>query len=129
MTIGLEQILSILGNHFGKRGSKIIVCLILMIFGIKNSEIKSSIGLSYDSLRKYRSALETGDVEHLFANNGYREKSQLEKFDSVIADDFDKRPPKTLREAKARIRELTGLDRSLNRIRIYLLKKGLKAER
>ena len=127
MPIGFEKILTILGKYFGKRGSKIIICLILMVFGVKNSEIKSKVGISYDSLRKYRVALESGEVDTLFVNNGYREKSELEKYDALIKADFDKNPPKTLREARDRIKELTGISRSLNRIRIYLLKRGLKA--
>ena len=127
MLTGFEPILKVLGKYFGKRGSKIIICLILMVFGAKNSEIKSKVGISYDSLRKYRSALDSGEIDTLFINNGYREKSELEKYDTLIKADFDKNPPKTLREARDRIKELTGLSRSLNRIRIYLLKRGLKA--
>jgi len=121
-----ELVLSVLVKHFGKRGSKIIICLILMVFGIKNSEIKDKAGVSYDALRKYRNALEAGNIEPLFINNGYREKSALEEFDAIIAADFDKRPPKTLREAQERIQGLTGFTRSLHRIRVYLLKRGLK---
>jgi len=121
-----EMVLCVLAKRFGKRGSKIIVCLILMAFGIKNSEIKNKTGVSYDALRKYRNALESGNIEPLFVNSGYREKSELEKFDTVILADFNKRPPKTLREAKERIKNLTGLTRSLHRIRVYLLKRGLK---
>jgi transposase len=116
----------ILQSRFGKRNTNIIICLILMIFGIKNSEIKAKTGVSYDALRKYRNALEEENVEPLFANNGYREKSELEKYDAVIKDDFEKNPPKTLREAQGRIQELTGLTRSLHRIRVYLLKRGSK---
>ena len=127
MKTGFELVLSILGNRFGKRGSKIIICLILMVFGIRNSEIKAKTGVSYDALRKYRNALETGNIEPLFMNNGYREKSELEKYDAILIADFDKNPPKTLREAQERIQELTGLTRSLARIRVYLKKRGLKA--
>jgi hypothetical protein len=127
MQTGFELVLSVLGKHFGKRGSKIILCLVMMIFGIKSSEIRSKTGISYDALRKYRNALEEGNIEPLFINNGYREKSELEKFDAIIVADFDKNPPKTLREAQERIHKLTGLTRSLHRIRVYLLKRGLKA--
>jgi hypothetical protein len=70
--------------------------------------------------------LDNDDIDPLFINNGYREKSELEKFDSIIFDDFDKRPPKTLREARERIQKLTGITRSIHRIRVYLLKRGSK---
>ena len=97
-----------------------------MCIGIKNSEINVKTGVSYKALRKYRDALEIADIEPLFINNGYREKSELEKHDKIIVAEFDKNPPKTLREARERIQELTGLTRSLHRIRVYLKKRGLK---
>ena len=100
MKNGFDLIFSVLVRRFGNRASKIVICLILMIFGIKNSEIKARTGVSYDALRKYRQALDSKNIEPLFINNGYREKSELEKFDSIIAADFEKNPPRTLREAK-----------------------------
>ena len=126
---GYGLILGFLGNHFGSRCAKIVICLVLMVYGIKNSEIKDKTGVSYDALRKYRNALESEDIEPLFANKGYREKSELEKYDDLIIADFYKAPPKTLREAQERIEKLTGLTRSLHRIRVYLQKRGLKAVR
>ena len=50
---GFELIFEVLKQYFGIRGSKIIICLVLIAFGIKNSEIKSKTGVSYDALRKY----------------------------------------------------------------------------
>ena len=129
MMMGYELILSFLGKHFGSRCAKIVICLVLMIYGVKNNDIKSKTGISYDALRKYRAALESENIEPLFANNGYREKSELEEYDEIILVDFNKKPPKTLREAQERIQELTGLTRSLQRIRVYLQKRGLKAVR
>ena len=122
-----EMILKILEKRFGKRGSKIIVCLVLMMFGIKHSEIKQSFGTSYKALRRYRTALEAGNIEQLFIKSGPREQSELEKYNKEITDEFEKNPPKTLRDAQERIKRLTGLTRSLHRIRVYLLKRGLKA--
>ena len=122
-----ELILKILEKHFGKRGSRVIVCLVLMVFGVKHSEIKAEFGTSYNALRRYRTALVSGDIEQLFIKKGSREQSELEKYNKEIADEFEKNPPKTLRDAQERIKRLTGLTRSLHRIRVYLLKKGLKA--
>ena len=98
-----------------------------MAFGIKHSEIKLKFGTSYDSLRKYRNALSEGNIAPLFEKSGAREKSELENYNDEIMAEFDKHPPKTLRDAQERIKNLTGLTRSLHRIRVYLKKKGLKA--
>ena len=130
MTKAFELLLVMLGKHFGKRGSKIVICLILMAFGIKNCEIREKFGTSYDSLRKYRTALESGNVDPLFVTNNAdsRMKSELLKYDKQIMDDFDKNPPSTVREAQTRIEALTGVKRNLTRIRAYLKKRGLKVE-
>ena len=128
MTKAFELLLTMLGKHLGKRGARIMVCLILMAFGITNSEIREKFGASFDSLRKYRSALENENIEPLFVTNNVdsRMKSELLNFDEQIMNDFDKNPPKTAREAQERIAALTGVKRNLTRIRAYLLKRGLK---
>lgn len=125
--MGFEILSKILEKHFGKRGTKIIICLVLMIFGIKSSEIKQRYGVSYNALRRYKAALQAGDIDQLFVNKGYREKSELEQYDAILMEEFDKRPPQTLRDAQERIKSITGLTRSLHRIHVYLQKRGLKA--
>ena len=125
--MGFELVSKILEKHLGKRGSKIMICLVLMVFGIKNSEIKQKYGISYNALRRYKTALQEGNIDPLFVNNGYREQSELEKHNEIIMKEFDKNPPKTLRDAQERIKSITGLTRSLHRIRVYLQKRGLKA--
>ena len=121
-----DIILKILTCFYGKRGEKIIVCLVLMIYGIKNSEIKESFGMSYDALRKYRASLESGSVEHLFIKKGPRMRCELDEHSDVIMHDFEMNPPKTLKEAQERIIRLTGIKRSLNRIRIFLKKRAFE---
>jgi transposase len=126
--MGFEFILDFLARYFGKRGSKIVVCLVLMAFGLKNQEIKNKFGMSYDSLRKYREAFDAKNVEPLFLNAaGSGKESELERYKDKILDDFKVNPPQTLRDAQERILKLTGIKRSINRIRIFLLKRGFAA--
>ena len=94
-----------------------------MVIEVKNIEIHEKVGVSDRTLRRYRSALEAGKISGLFVHNGYRGKSELERYNREIVEDFDKNPPKTLRDAQERIKKLTGLSRSLHRIGVYL-KKG-----
>ena len=129
MNAKMDLLLGLLSSRFHMRGAKIIVVLVLMVFGLKNAEIREKLGTSWDSLRKYRAALDAGDIESLFTmDNSKRQKSELEQYNEQIKVSFEKNPPKTLREAKQRIKEITGLERSINRVRKYLLKKGLKIE-
>lgn len=128
MKASVELILNMLTRHFGKRGAKIIVSIVLMAFGIKNSEIKEKFGMSYAALRKYRSALESGEIESLFVTWVERQKSELEEYGDLIMENFESNPPKTLREAQERILGLTGIKRSLNRLGIFLKKRSFAVE-
>lgn len=122
--MGFSIILRILTKTFGRRGANVVVCLVLMSFGVKNSEIREKFGISYESLRKYKAALNKGDIEPLFINNGYRAKSELDEYTDAIKRDFDANPPKTLREAQERIEKLTGIRRSLHRLQVFLKKRA-----
>lgn len=52
----------------------------------------------------------------------------MEKKDEIIAH-LEKDPPATHKEAQARIRELTGIQRSLPQVSEFLKKAGFAAER
>jgi len=122
----MEIITKFLGKSFTKTRISIIIALIMMALGFKNSEIKNKLGLALSSLRKYRASYENGDIEPLFANGGERRKSELEEHFKEIAEEFEKKQPSTLREANERIFKLTGKKLSLNRLRIFLKKRGSK---
>jgi len=124
----VEMVLQLLTKFFGKRRyAKVIVCLILLAFGVPGSEINKKTGITYPTLRKYRRALESGEIEQLVEFKGKRTKSILDDYEEVILKEFAANPPKTLRDAQERIHRLTGLNRSLHRIRVWLEKRGLKA--
>ena len=121
----METILMFLTRVFVKqRYAKVMACLILMAFGISNGEINKKLGVSFPTLRKYRSALESKEIEGLFEFKGSRTKSEINDFEDIILNDFDANPPKTLRDAQERIQKLTGLKRSLNRVRVWLKKRA-----
>jgi len=121
----MEVVLQLLTKVFGKqRYAKVMVCLVLMAFGVSSSEINKKLGISFPALRKYKSTLENGEIEQLFEFKGSRTQSALNDYEDIILNDFNASPPKTLREAQARILKLTGLNRSLNRIRVWLKKRA-----
>jgi len=121
----METVLLLLAKVFGKqRYAKVMVCLTLMAFGISNGEINKKLGVSFPTLRKYRVALESKELDQLFEFRGTRTKSALNDYEEIILKDFDANPPKTLRDAQERILKLTGLNRSLNRVRMWLKKRA-----
>jgi transposase len=126
----MEIVLSLLTKLLGKRRyAKAIVCLILIAYGVANSEINKKLGMSYTTLRKYKSALKTGEIDELVEFNGSRTKSMLNDYEHIIMKEFNDNPPKTLRDAQERILKLTGLNRSLNRVRIWLKKRAYEVGR
>ena len=121
----MATVLLFLTKVLGKeRYSKVAVCLVLMAFGVSSSEINKKLGVSFPALRKYKAALENEEIDHLFEFKGSRTKSALNDYEDIILKDFDVNPPKTLRDAQERILKLTGLNRSLNRIRVWLKKRA-----
>ena len=104
MNKGYEIIIKILERYMGKRGSRVIFCLILIIHGIKHSDLLDKYGYALSTTRKYKRVLEMGNVDSLFTvAERERMKSKLDDFETEILEDFEDNPPKTLREAQSRI--------------------------
>lgn len=121
----MSSVMKILTKVFGKeRYAKVMICLVLLAFGVSKSDINKKMKISYPALRKYKRAIDEGKTEGLFEFKGSRSKSMLDDYEELILSDFDKKPPKTLREAQLRIEKLTGIKRSVNRIRVWLKKRG-----
>ena len=121
----MGMVLLLLTKIVGRqRYAKVIVCLTLMAFGISNSEINKKLGTSYTTLRKYKAALESDNIEQLVEFKGNRTKSALDDYEDAILMEFETNPPKTLRDAQERILKLTGLNRSLHRVQVWLKKRA-----
>jgi len=68
----------------------------------------------------------TYGLQRVMEINYYKQKSKLEGFSDLIRVDFDKKPPASIKEAKIRIKEITGIKRSLTQIKVFLKKLGMK---
>ncbi len=73
-------------------------------------------------LRQYKE----GGVEALKKTNFYRPRSKLEGYKTTIEEYFRKNPPASLKEAAARIEELTGIKRDPSRIGKFFKRIGMK---
>lgn len=125
MGAGYELVLKLLERYFGKRGANVVICLVLMVFGITHTEIQKRQGTALSTLRRYRNTMNSGSIDALFVvAERERLRSQLDDYESEILADFQANPPKTLRCAQERIEALTGIKRSLHRLNVWLLKRG-----
>lgn len=105
--------------------------LLLKSEGLSHAKIGERLGICATTLRRYFDAFlkgaEIGRVEVLKELN-YKGKPNrlMEKKDEIIAH-LEENPPSTQKEAQAKIKELTGIQRSLPQVREFLKKTGFVA--
>lgn len=122
----IQMIINILQERIGIRLIKQILCVILLIFEVDEKKIMNKLGVSYNTIKKYKNILKAGNLAELFAdNNTHRNKSELENYTEVILSELDKNPARTLREAAVIIEKVTGIKRSLPQIRNFLKKTDI----
>ena len=97
--------------------------LFLKSQGISHQEIGKMVGITQDTLRKYLEEYKSGGIEALKDLHFRKPTSSLEEHRETIEQDFEKNPPKTLKEAASRIHKLTGIERSPKQIGRFLKKK------
>jgi transposase len=118
----LQIITEVLQVMIGIRLLKQVLCIILLIFDVDEKKIMSELNVSYNTIKKYSSLLNTGKLSELFEDNVYRRKSEMEDYREKIMAELDKNPVRSLREAAVIIENVTGLKRSLPQVRNFLKK-------
>ena len=99
--------------------------LLLKSQGFPHKQVGQIVGVSQTTLRTYFDQYQRGGIEELKKIKFYCPASELEKYNSTIEEEFKNNPPASLKEAAARIKELTGIERSTVQLGKYLKKKGL----
>ena len=100
--------------------------LLLKSQGLSHGNIGKILGICQDTLREYFYQYKSGGIEALKVINFYQPESELAKHKRTIEDEFRTNPPATVKEAAARIEELTGIQRSEQRVGKFLKKNRLK---
>ena len=109
-------------NHPHPRVQKKMDALLLKSQGLTHKKIGEILGICQDTLREYFGQYLSGGIEGLKELKFYRPKTELVNHISTIEDDFRNNPPATIKEATARIKELTGLERSEVQVGKFLKK-------
>jgi transposase len=100
--------------------------LLLKSQGLSHGDIGKIVGICQDTLREYFYQYKNGGIEALKVTNFYQPKSELVQHQGTIEEEFRANPPATVKEATARIEELTGIRRSVHRVGKFLKKNRLK---
>jgi transcriptional regulator with XRE-family HTH domain len=99
-------------NHPHPRVQRQMEALWLKSQGIKHQEIGRLTGISKPTLCSYLKDYQQGGIEKLKEINFYQPQSNLSNYTQTIETYFNDNPPASVKEAMAKIEELTGIKRS-----------------
>ena len=103
----------------------------LLVLHLKNLDLSTSlisqiVGVSANTVRSYIKEYNSQGLASILTVNFNRPQSELKKYESEIRKSFEISPPASIAEAKSRIKELTGLTRSVTQIRVFLKSIGAR---
>jgi transposase len=113
-------------NHPHPRVQLKMEVLYLKSQALCNKDICRINNICKATLCKYLYQYKQGGVEALKEINFYRQQSELSKYKSTIEEYFTENPPVSLKEAAAKIEELTGITRDPSRVGKFLKRIGMQ---
>lgn len=114
-------------NHPHPRVQLRMDALLLKSQGLEHRKICKILGVCHDTLTGYLREYQSGGIEALKKLNSYRPKSKLEDYRETLEEEFKNNPPATVKHAVARIKELTGIERSEVQVGKFLKKNRAEA--
>jgi len=120
----VTKIMVLLGRFLCKTLVKRILCAVLLAFEVDGEKIRSELGISYKSFKKYEAILDGEEYERLLHMGEHKRASEIDDYKEIIFKELDSGTYRTLREIAVMIEKKTGLKRSRNRIQIFLKKHG-----
>jgi len=96
---------------------------------LQHKEICRLADITEPTLCSYLKDYQEGRLEKLKALNFYQPKSELMEHEQTIRAYFEKHPPTTIKQAMAKIEELTGLKRSEPQVGNFLKAIGMKCRK
>lgn len=112
--------------HPHPRVQRKMEALLLKSQGLSHKQICQLTGISANTLRHYLRSYIEGGADKLKEINFYRQQSKLLEHKKTIEAYFREHPPSTIKEAIAKIEELTGIKRSPTQTRKFLKNIGMR---
>ena len=100
--------------------------LLLKSQGLLHQDIARIVGISGNTVRSYLRDYQVGGIEKLKEIRFYQPQSELNEHAKTIEEYFREHPPATIKEARALIEELTGIQRGLTQIRTFVKSIGMR---
>jgi transposase len=102
-----------------------MLCLRLKYRGYPNQAIADILEISRNSVGNYLTLYQQSGLEGLKTLNYRGPVSKLEKHRPQVESSFRLHPPRSVKEARERIKKLTGKKRSLTRVRAFMKRMGM----
>ncbi len=113
-------------NHPHPRVQKKMEALWLKSRGLPHKTICQLACISKPTLCQYLKDYQQGGIEQLKKLNFYRPASELAKHKETLEAYFREHPMTSVKEAMAKIEELTGIKRSETQVRKFMVSLGMK---
>jgi len=113
-------------HHPHPRVQQKIEAIWLKSQGLAHQEFCRLTGISKPTLCAYLKDYQEGGIEKLKEVNFYRPTSELAAHASSLETYFREHPPASVKEAAAKIEELTGIKRSETQVRKFMKSLGMK---
>lgn len=94
--------------------------------GVRHQEICRLVDISSTAVTQYLMTYQALGLDGLRSLNFRQQKIELEAFGFTLAESFGKNSPASVKQAMSDIEGLTGLKRSENRVRLFLISLGMK---
>lgn len=124
-----EEIIEIKRQRFLHPDPKIqkrLEALFLKSQGLSHEQICNMLEIHITTFSRWLRLFREGGLENVMRINYGNRISKMEEHRQTLLQYFEKNPPTTIAEAVAKIKELTGIQRSTTQVRKFLKSMGFK---
>jgi transposase len=113
-------------HHPDPTVQKRMLCVRMKSLGFEHQDIADTIGCCRNSVGNHLALYENDGLPGVRQLNYGKPQSKLDKHSRTLEAAFRERPPRSVKEATERIRQLTRIKRSTGRVRHFLHRLGMK---
>lgn len=113
-------------SHENHRIRRKYLAVYLKSLGVEHAMICKICRISWTTMVSYLKEYRDGGIERITLNMRIGHPSEMNAHSQELKAVFEAKPPATLKEARAKITELTGLKRSIPQVWSFLRKIGLR---
>jgi transposase len=113
-------------HHPDPLAQKRALCLHMKHLNFEHSAIAKVLGCNRGTVANYLDLYESAGYQGLTSSAYHKPVSTLDAHRPTIEASFFERPPRSVKEAAHRIKELSGVSRGASRVRAFLHRMGMK---